>query len=382
MVSKGGDPLGGKSGERIYKFLLPVASRDPATAAQRVVCSVDIHAFCGSSRLYGLGSSPTALRERSDQPLFPIRRSVSAHLPSRRAIEPSPLSPEYGGLTHPGNSWAGGWSLNGSIRGIVPQLAPGHYLGSTLRSCEEGGLRLTLCTYEGSRRWKEHTHQNPGVMLLVAGQHRETVRSYSMVQPPMTLLFHPTTVPHSTETGPQGMLVLNMSYDRPWLSGLGIEEGDLAGVTVTLDSLAAKRAALRMLVATYEGSEQRSEEMENDAFDLLAPICAYEAGRTPGWLFGVRDQLCAEFQSPIRLSHLSATASYHPVHICRAFKAHFDSTITEYIQALRLAEAVRLITDGVPIGEAAHRAGFADHAHLCRTSNQWVKRPPQCFQIS
>jgi len=219
-------------------------------------------------------------------------------------------------------------------------------------------------------------------MLLVAGQHCETVRSNSVVQPPMTLLFHPTTVPHSTETGPQGMLVLNMSYDRHWLSSLGIDERDLAAETVTLDSLSARRAAFRMLTAAYDGAARHSAEMENDAFDLLAPLCAYEAGSTPGWLLGVRDQLCAEFQSPIRLSRLSATASYHPVHVSRAFKAHFDSTITDYIQALRLAEAVRLITDGVPIGEAANRAGFADHAHLCRTSKRWLKRSPQCFQIT
>ena len=50
------------------------------------------------------------------------------------------------------------------------------------------------------------------------------------------------------------------------------------------------------------------------------------------------------FREPLDLSHLAATFGYHPAYLSRYFKSCFSVGIHQYINVLRLKEALRLLT--------------------------------------
>jgi AraC family transcriptional regulator len=56
----------------------------------------------------------------------------------------------------------------------------------------------------------------------------------------------------------------------------------------------------------------------------------------------------------------------HPVYLARVFRRRHGCSVSEYLRALRLEEAGRLVLQGAPLAQAAYAAGFADQAHFTR----------------
>ena len=61
------------------------------------------------------------------------------------------------------------------------------------------------------------------------------------------------------------------------------------------------------------------------------------------------------------ITHLSESRLAH------VFKNGTGMPVRRFLLWLRLIDAVKLIINGMPYSDAAHEAGFADHAHLTRT---------------
>jgi len=70
---------------------------------------------------------------------------------------------------------------------------------------------------------------------------------------------------------------------------------------------------------------------------------------------------------PVRLAALAAEAVLSPSRFTHCFKAITGLALRPYVRWLRLAQALAFIAEGEPLTHAAHRAGFADGAHLTRT---------------
>lgn len=67
---------------------------------------------------------------------------------------------------------------------------------------------------------------------------------------------------------------------------------------------------------------------------------------------------------------LAAAAGCSRFALYRAFRAEFGMAPSDYQRLLRLRRAWRLLTRGLPPGDAAASAGFSDQAHF----NRWFKR--------
>lgn len=92
----------------------------------------------------------------------------------------------------------------------------------------------------------------------------------------------------------------------------------------------------------------------------------------------VREAIAAEPGRPWRLRDLAAIAGYAPHHLSRVFRAETGTTITAHREQVRLAHALGLLADGMPIADVAATAGFADHAHLTRRASHALGvRPSQ-----
>jgi len=166
------------------------------------------------------------------------------------------------------------------------------------------------------------------------------------------------------------MLGLNIEYDSNWLERHEVYERDLGGYR-PLDSAWSSLAMIHLMANAFRPGPHVAAHIEMKALELLDPLVKLALGREqlacPGWLRRARDLLHDSFRLPLRVGLIAREIGVHPVHLTRVFRRHNGCTVSEYLRALRLAEAGRLILrQGHTIAEAAHEAGFADQAHLCR----------------
>jgi AraC family transcriptional regulator len=101
----------------------------------------------------------------------------------------------------------------------------------------------------------------------------------------------------------------------------------------------------------------------------MAQIARRLGGRAtpaPPWLALVRERL-HDTGGTAPVEALAADAGVHRVHLARTFRDHVGVPVTVYARRLRLEAARRHVERGVPLAQAAARAGFADQSHLTRT---------------
>ena len=172
---------------------------------------------------------------------------------------------------------------------------------------------------------------------------------------------------HSLDFGPRGARCLMMDVDLPRGHTLDRslflhDDERLARLAAALAGAVAEDPAVRQ----DGGRFLRIEALEAE---LLAQVERRRSGRIappPAWLASVRELLHDEPLS-WRVSELAEWAGVHRVHLARAFRDHFGTTVSAYSRRLRVRQAVRLIErSGLPLSQIAVEAGFADQAHLTR----------------
>jgi AraC family transcriptional regulator len=254
------------------------------------------------------------------------------------------------------------------------KLKPGKYFGETVRQQARQGLILTLSRYAPGQAQPWHVHANPTLYVLIAGDHRDQVRRAELDQLPLTTVFHPTTEPHAALVGPRGMLGFNVEYEGAWLERHELREQDL-GVYRPLESVWARLGALHLFAHAFHPGGQLEADVDGEALELLSPLVKQAFGRQkmlrPAWLRRAEAFIHDAFRTSVRLREVAHEAGVHPVHLARVFRQHHGCSVSEYIRALRVAEAGRLILgQDQSIAGAASETGFADQAHLCR----WFSR--------
>jgi AraC family transcriptional regulator len=266
------------------------------------------------------------------------------------------------------------------------KLPEGVFLGRRQQTWERQGFVLTLSVYEPKRELPWHAHANPSLFLVLRGEHRDRARDGDYDQPELGLVFHPTTEPHAGVIGPRGALGLNIEYTSLWLERHEVREQDLGGLR-PLDSVSTRLQVLQFLGAVFQDGPPAAAESENHAVELLEPLVALKTqaalGPRPRWFRRAEDYIREEFRSPITLRACARAAGIHPVHLARVFRQRYGCSVSEYLRALRLLEAGRLILhDNVSIAQAAHRAGFADHAHFTRSCSRQFGFTPRVLRLA
>ncbi|MEU4700375.1 helix-turn-helix transcriptional regulator [Nonomuraea dietziae] len=80
----------------------------------------------------------------------------------------------------------------------------------------------------------------------------------------------------------------------------------------------------------------------------------------------VRSRLNDSHLDDLTATDLAESAGCSRFTVYRAFHAVYGMAPSDYQRQLRLRTARRLITEGLPLGEVAAQAGFADQSHLTR----------------
>ncbi len=93
-------------------------------------------------------------------------------------------------------------------------------------------------------------------------------------------------------------------------------------------------------------------------------------------LLRARDYIAARAPDRISLAQVAAIAGLTPWHFARAFRRQFGLPPHRFQLGLRVDLARRLLADGIPGSEVAHRTGFADQSHLIRCFKRMIGTTP------
>jgi transcriptional regulator GlxA family with amidase domain len=80
------------------------------------------------------------------------------------------------------------------------------------------------------------------------------------------------------------------------------------------------------------------------------------------------------------LPALAAQVQLSPGRLMHAFTESIGLPLRPYLAWLRLQRAAAAIVSGVPLGEAAHAAGFSDAAHMTRTFRRMLGLTPSTLR--
>ena len=136
--------------------------------------------------------------------------------------------------------------------------------------------------------------------------------------------------------------------------GIGI-----TGLTV------AQRSICEILLAGYE-EEKRSYVPDSRALKLAPAMEAIHA---------------RFFENGLRISELSALCGMSEVYFRRLFLARYGKSPKDYVTALRIERACRLLSDGgFSTGEIALLCGYAEQAHFSREFKRHVGVSPTDYK--
>jgi AraC-like DNA-binding protein len=86
--------------------------------------------------------------------------------------------------------------------------------------------------------------------------------------------------------------------------------------------------------------------------------------------------------APLTLNEVARVAYLSPSRFRHLFAEQTGMRLREYVLWRRFVTVWELRMKGASLAEAAHSAGFADSAHLARTSRRMIGIPPSLLDLS
>lgn len=128
------------------------------------------------------------------------------------------------------------------------------------------------------------------------------------------------------------------------------------------------------LIAFFRAFRQIWERSEVQ-FDSGPTRHKHQAERILGWLEG-------HYTEPLRLEHMASELHLSPYHLSHLFKECTGNSISEYVTARRMQQAVMLLTSSeqsiAQIGEAI---GISNCSHFCKTFKIRMGSTPHQFRL-
>lgn len=81
----------------------------------------------------------------------------------------------------------------------------------------------------------------------------------------------------------------------------------------------------------------------------------------------IRQYITRHYQEPLTLSSVAAHFHFNPSYLSTLFSAHNNESFTEYLNKVRIEEAVKLLAVGnEQISEISEKVGYSDHSYFCK----------------
>jgi len=273
-----------------------------------------------------------------------------------------------------------------SPRNGQPANNPGAFLrGGEFYSPVQGRLRtgdvfLSELRQPCSRSVPRHEHELAYVTVVLQGDYLEGDRGKLDTLHPLTAVFNPSGIAHSTVIGPSGASFFTIEFHDRTLQQLGLRLPH--GTTSDRGAGAMLWPGLRLYSAFKAGTADPLV-LEAHIFEMLGALTGFDApaGAAPRWFGRLKERLHEGFREPMRMSDLANEAGIHPVHLARVFRRIEKRTPGEYQQGLQVRAACELLRDPEwPLAAIAAECGFADQSHFTRIFRRMTGTTPARFR--
>ncbi len=232
----------------------------------------------------------------------------------------------------------------------MSNLAQGWYFGDRIVD-RGGGHSLSVHDYDI-------------VTLVVRGELRESFKVGEQRCTRWSIHYKPKGEPHETGTGPEGVRMLLVAFDREKLQQTG-----QAGFREP-QAFNSGAGSARLLELLLKLSKWRDGFPHGAIESVLR--CVSEAHRrrqpqaeTPSWMTEVWETVNATPHPP-SLTPLARQFLVHPVYLARVFRTHFGCSIGDVRRATRVRAALEQLAGTTPLAHVADHLGYADQSHLSR----------------
>ena len=254
-------------------------------------------------------------------------------------------------------------------------------LGSPwFRDVETRACRVTEARFSAGDILHAHSHDRPIMAVMLSGSFDTAIAGKRFECLPDHAWTEPCEERHANYIGRKGARVLVIQPD-PGCAGVFDSVGPLIeGIAHVRDPFVSLDARRMLGEMDYVDDMSR---LAIDAFMVGMLVRVSRADRTirvrraPAWLARVRELLHDEFRTPPSITALSAVAGVTPTHVCHAFKAHFGTTVGEYVRTVRVTWAAeQLRTTDQPLSAIAVAAGYSDQSHFTRETRRFLGARP------
>ena len=236
------------------------------------------------------------------------------------------------------------------------------------QTMEATGCSVIEAWFPPNAELPPHTHDRPIFGVMLRGAFDSVIAHRTLDCPPSAVWVEPLGERHANRIGREGARVLVVQPDPAAFDAFG----------GFLDAVRHLRHAGIAADATRVAQEiNAADDLSPLVVDALVQTMLAAAvrrdrvrpfhDRAPQWLLLAQELLHARFRERVGLSAIATAVGVSPSHLAREFRAHFGTTLGDYVRDLR-AEwvATQLTRTAMTLSEIGIAAGFSDQSHLTR----------------
>lgn len=263
---------------------------------------------------------------------------------------------------------------------VSQQLADGQFYGDIHQATRASGLVFSELDHAEARYIPEHSHKLSYFTLVLGGHYEEGPRHHLAGYDPFTLIFNPAGVEHEGQIAAGGAKFFTVELEDSWIAAL-----DGRRLHYTTSDLNAGRG-LWLALRLRQEHASCTLTAESLMWELLAELARWNSDRVPNrprWWGQVEEVVRLRFRENFSFNSLAREAGIHPVHLARTYRRVEGRTLGEYVQALRVRYACKLLQDrALPLADVAIDSGFADQSHFTRMFRKFVGTTPARFRAT
>ena len=257
-------------------------------------------------------------------------------------------------------------------------------LGSTDKRLQLGPIsvteqRATVPEHEVKR----HVHEEAHLVLVLHGRYLSNAEHMPSECDTPALIFNPPSTDHRDRFAPgAGRFVSIAIPQRRWQACEAKPHSLRRARRMEVGALGEALALWRQLRIDDAASRLDAEALVEALLSRAALRDAPTDARPPAWLRRAQERLDAVEAGPGRLGELARECGVHAAQLSRAFQRFVGCSPGQYLRRRQLWAVAESLANNavVSLTDAAHQAGFFDHAHLVRALRQDGRLTPSALR--
>lgn len=211
-----------------------------------------------------------------------------------------------------------------------------------------------------------HCDKFPKISIVLSGELKEVVGKKEIFASTGGMVIKPNSVRHKNQFGPKGARVVSVLVEEDFINSLSSKGNSPWRWYLGLPNAKAVWHFLYSL--KYESQDlpisESIIELVSNIWEPNLPSIKFK----PPWLNLITEKINDEYtNSGLLVRQLADEVDIHPVYLARVFRKFHHCSIKDYIQRLRLENAMHaLASSQEAIVHIAYNEGFADQSHLTR----------------